>query len=125
MKWNQILWGFTIQIVFGIFVLKTNYGKTLFACIGDKINTFLAFTNEGSKMVFGYLATGQLLGPSGGDYSVLIDSENHTLTLPNLPMPIQTAIFALSVRLLYKLITLFPFLNVNTLLTGNACCDIF
>ena len=36
-------------------------GRQVFDCIGGKVTTFLAFTDAGSGMVFGYLVTGKPL----------------------------------------------------------------
>ena len=36
-------------------------GRQVFDCIGGKLTTFLAFTDAGSGMVFGYLVTGKPL----------------------------------------------------------------
>lgn len=82
-----------MQITFGIIVLRTNVGKMVFSCIGEKINTFLAFTNSGTEMVFGYLSTGLLKGPTGNVTLVLGNNET-TLGQLDLTMPIQTTIFA-------------------------------
>ena len=38
-------------------------GRQVFDCIGGKVTTFLAFTDAGSGMVFGYLVTGKPLNP--------------------------------------------------------------
>ncbi|KPM10133.1 sodium/nucleoside cotransporter-like protein, partial [Sarcoptes scabiei] len=49
-NWNQVLLGFTIQLIFGIGVLRTQIGKNVFQCIGEKINTFLSYTQSGTTM---------------------------------------------------------------------------
>ncbi|KAH9506976.1 hypothetical protein DERF_011681 [Dermatophagoides farinae] len=104
-NWNQILWGFTVQLLFGIFVLQTIIGRSIFQCIGDKINTFLSFTKSGTEMVFGYLSNGQLLGTIAGNYTLIIGSSSNIemmmndqiqVQLPSLPLMVQSSIFALS-----------------------------
>ncbi|KAH9412608.1 hypothetical protein DERP_006570 [Dermatophagoides pteronyssinus] len=100
-NWNQILWGFTVQILFGIFVLQTRIGRLLFQCIGDKINTFLSYTKSGTEMVFGYLVNGQLQGTMAGNYTLIIGGGGQEMNdlqvrLPSLPLMIQSSIFALS-----------------------------
>lgn len=95
-KWNQILWGLSMQLVFGIIVLRTELGKMIFQCIGEKINLFLDFTTSGTSMVFGWVATGILQGPSG-NITINLDNiggGNQTITIDNLPMPLQSSIFA-------------------------------
>lgn len=107
-NWNQILWGFTVQLLFGIFVLQTIIGRSIFQCIGDKINTFLSFTKSGTEMVFGYLSNGQLLGTIAGNYTLIIGASGSSsniemmmndqiqVQLPSLPLMVQSSIFALS-----------------------------
>ena len=86
-----------MQLTFGIIVLRTSTGKMVFSCIGEKINTFLAFTNAGTEMVFGYLATGVLKGPSGNiTINLGTDSQAVNGTILDLPMPVQNTIFAFS-----------------------------
>lgn len=83
-----------MQLVFGIIVLRTAIGKTVFSCIGEKINAFLAFTTAGTDLVFGYLSSGRLAPPTG---NVSIDFGGETGMLVgslNLTMPIQSTIFA-------------------------------
>lgn len=61
-NWNQVLWGLFLQFFLALFVLRTEFGKQLFKCIGDKITAFLSFTDEGSTFLFGYLVTGKMKG---------------------------------------------------------------
>lgn len=61
-KWNQVLWGVSLQFALALLVLRTSFGKMLFQCIGDKITNFLKFTDEGSSFLFGYLVSGQFDG---------------------------------------------------------------
>ena len=50
-----MLWGLGLQLCFGLLILRWEVGQQVFQCIGDKVNTFLLYTNEGSKFVFGFL----------------------------------------------------------------------
>lgn len=58
--WNQVLWGLSLQFALALIVLRTSVGKEIFKTIGNKVTTFLAFTDVGSKFMFGYLVTGEL-----------------------------------------------------------------
>ena len=49
-----------MQFVFALAVLKTVWGYEAFAWIGDRISEFLAYTDEGSKFVFGEAYTEHL-----------------------------------------------------------------
>ncbi len=58
---RTVLWGLGLQIVFAIFVLKTNWGVWLFQKAGDGVEWVLHFSYEGSKFVFGPL--GEIVSP--------------------------------------------------------------
>lgn len=60
-RWRHVFWGIGIQFTFGLITLRWDLGRQVFDCIGNKVSTFLAFTDAGSGMVFGYLVTGQPL----------------------------------------------------------------
>lgn len=51
-----ILWGFALQIVFALLILRTRIGFALFDRIGKGISKLLAFSDEGARFVFGRLA---------------------------------------------------------------------
>ncbi len=57
-----MLWGVTLQFIFGIAILRWSFGKEIFKCIGDKVSIFLEFTDSGSSFIFGYLVSGTLNG---------------------------------------------------------------
>lgn len=42
-----------VQYIFGVFVLKFDFGFELFRFFGDTVEKFLAFTDTGSRVVFG------------------------------------------------------------------------
>lgn len=84
-----------MQITFGIVVLRTEIGKQVFKCIGEKVNNLLDCTMAGSKLIFGYLADGMLKGPAG-NVTVLVNGTQYIVEMPNsgLEMSTQDAIFA-------------------------------
>lgn len=51
--WRTVLWGIGLQLILGIFILRTGVGLALFQFLGDRINTFLNYADAGSKFVFG------------------------------------------------------------------------
>lgn len=51
--WKTVGWGVAIQMLFALFVLKTSIGKALFSWLNGAVTTLLAFTNEGSRFIFG------------------------------------------------------------------------
>jgi pyrimidine nucleoside transport protein len=56
--WRHIFWGTALQFIFGLLILRWEFGKNLVSCVSDKVKVFLDFTNEGSEFVYGYLAVG-------------------------------------------------------------------
>lgn len=48
-------WGLGLQIVFAIFVLKVDIGRTLFQRAGDAVNRLLSYAFAGAQFVFGDL----------------------------------------------------------------------
>lgn len=52
-RWHPVLWGLGLQFVFAIFILKTTLGLTVFRFLGNLVNRFLDFSDEGAKFVFG------------------------------------------------------------------------
>lgn len=90
-NWNQVLWGLSLQFSLGMFVLRTQFGRDLFNVFGDKITTFLNYTNHGSSFIFGYLVTGVF------DNKISIPIYNETLNetiVLQFSLPIQAGIFA-------------------------------
>lgn len=52
---KTVAWGLGLQIAFAIFVLKIDFGRTLFQKAGDAVNQLLAYAFAGSQFVFGDL----------------------------------------------------------------------
>ena len=51
-KWRPVLWGFALQFVFGLLILRTQVGYEVFKWMGDKVAAFLAFSKAGSDFLF-------------------------------------------------------------------------
>jgi CNT family concentrative nucleoside transporter len=76
---RTIAWGFGLQFVFGLIVLKTSIGQRTFEVLGDKIRQLLGFAAVGSSFVFGPLGNQPVwarvmetvLGPEGAQYAVI------------------------------------------------------
>jgi len=52
---KTVLWGLGLQIAFAIFVLRVQFGRTLFQRAGDGVNHLLSYSYQGSSFVFGEL----------------------------------------------------------------------
>ena len=72
-------WGLSLQVLFALIVLKTDVGQRTFQVLGDSIRQLLAYSVEGSRLVFGPLGDGQVwatvmtnvLGSAGTQYAVI------------------------------------------------------
>lgn len=52
-KLRPVLWGLYIQFVLGLITIRWSVGRSIFKCIGDKVATFLSYSNAGSSFVYG------------------------------------------------------------------------
>ncbi|HJU41252.1 MAG TPA: NupC/NupG family nucleoside CNT transporter [Vicinamibacterales bacterium] len=72
-------WGFGLQVLFALIVLKTEAGIRAFQWLGQKIQDLLHYSVEGSRFVFGPLGDqavwskimNNVLGAEGGQYAVI------------------------------------------------------
>ena len=76
---RTIAWGFGLQFLFAVIVLKTGVGQRTFEILGDKIRQLLDFAAVGSSFVFGPIGDrpvwarimNEVLGPEGARYSLI------------------------------------------------------
>ena len=76
---KTVAWGFGLQVLFAIIVLKTGVGQNTFQVLGDKIRQLLEFSTVGAAFVFGPLGDRavwsqimtRVLGDAGAQYSVI------------------------------------------------------
>jgi CNT family concentrative nucleoside transporter len=68
--WRAVLCGLGLQFLFGVLILKTTFGERVFDFCQRGVTKLIGFADEGSKMIFGPLANGDLLteklGPGNG-----------------------------------------------------------
>ena len=63
-RWKTILWGFALQFVLAVLVLKTTVGREAFSLANDVIIGFLDYTRAGAGFVFGNLIDSHIpVGP--------------------------------------------------------------
>ena len=48
-----MLWGFGLQFLMAVLILRTGCGLSVFRFLGDKVRTFMSYADEGSEFVFG------------------------------------------------------------------------
>lgn len=51
--WRVVAWGVGLQLLFGVFVLKTRVGLVLFSFLNDAFDRLLGFTKDGARFLFG------------------------------------------------------------------------
>lgn len=52
-KWRIVITGIACQFILGVICIRWSVGRSIFECIGNKTATFLSFTDEGSRFVYG------------------------------------------------------------------------
>lgn len=45
--------GFVLQFLLGVVCIRWDVGRSIFECIGDKVATFLNYTDFGSTFIYG------------------------------------------------------------------------
>lgn len=61
-QWRTVLVGILLQMVFGVLILKTPYGRVTFEYMGKAFNAVLEYTTQGSTFIFGNLANPKNFG---------------------------------------------------------------
>ncbi|KAJ8003280.1 hypothetical protein DPEC_G00167780 [Dallia pectoralis] len=56
-SWRAVFWGLGLQFCLGLFIIRTKPGLIAFQWLGEQVQTFLKYTEEGSAFVFGPLIT--------------------------------------------------------------------
>uniref|UniRef100_A0A914Z1Z5 Sodium/nucleoside cotransporter n=1 Tax=Panagrolaimus superbus TaxID=310955 RepID=A0A914Z1Z5_9BILA len=54
-RWRPVIWGFFVQFIFGLLILRWEWGAWKFSQISQLIVTFLSFADVGSHFVYGFL----------------------------------------------------------------------
>ncbi|MEL6551837.1 MAG: NupC/NupG family nucleoside CNT transporter [Cyanobacteria bacterium J06621_11] len=52
-RWQPVLWGFALQIIFALLILRTTAGFAVFSWLGDRVSNFLDYSDAGAAFVFG------------------------------------------------------------------------
>uniref|UniRef100_A0A914C4R2 Sodium/nucleoside cotransporter n=1 Tax=Acrobeloides nanus TaxID=290746 RepID=A0A914C4R2_9BILA len=55
-NWRPVAWGFFLQFILGLLVLRWNWGKAKFERAAHYIVVFLDYTNNGTQFVYGFLS---------------------------------------------------------------------
>ncbi|ELU00517.1 hypothetical protein CAPTEDRAFT_181428 [Capitella teleta] len=52
-RWRPVIWGLAMQFAFALLVLKTSWGYEAFHWLGDRVQEFMEYADEGAIFVFG------------------------------------------------------------------------
>ena len=69
-RWRTVAWGLGLQLTFAFLVLRFDYGRDAMAWAGGVVNSMLACTFAGTKMLFGQLGL-----PNSGAFGNLLPKE--------------------------------------------------
>ena len=56
-RWRTVAWGLSLQLLFAFFVLRFSFGQEAMTWAGSVVNSMLACTQAGTKVLFGALGT--------------------------------------------------------------------
>ena len=66
-RWRPVIWGVGLQVVFALLIIKTRYGRELFAGLNTVFTNLLGYTTEGARFIFGNLVLNNVpVGASDG-----------------------------------------------------------
>ena len=69
--WRTVIWGIGLQFTIAVFIFKTDIGLSIFSGIQSVVRQIGDFSDEGAKMAFGPLATGDSLAKAFGEGSIV------------------------------------------------------
>jgi CNT family concentrative nucleoside transporter len=72
-SWRLVAWGIALQLIFGLFILKTPVGQGVFDWLNMVVLALLGFTVEGARFIFGDLVFNNIPvgdGVAGGNAPV-------------------------------------------------------
>ncbi|KAK3603226.1 hypothetical protein CHS0354_007554 [Potamilus streckersoni] len=52
-NWRPVIWGLLLQLLLGLLILRTNFGRASFLFLGDQVESFLDHILAGVTFVFG------------------------------------------------------------------------
>jgi CNT family concentrative nucleoside transporter len=81
--WGLVAKGLSLQLVFALLVLKTDWGRGFFRVVNDVFVALIGYTNEGARFLFGKLVSPTVALP-GGNGAVEIGANFAFSVLPTI-----------------------------------------
>ena len=122
-NWHTIIWGFSLQMILAVLVLKVEFVYTIISAVGGVVKKFIGFSDAGAQFVFGNLADAR--PPAiGGTWSKLFES-NYMFQFAFVALPpilFVSAFFTLLYHfgILQKCVRLLARIMVNLMRTSGA-----
>ncbi|MEI6686844.1 MAG: nucleoside transporter C-terminal domain-containing protein, partial [Planctomycetota bacterium] len=122
-NWHTIIWGFSLQMILAVLVLKVEFVYTIISAVGGVVKKFIGFSDAGAQFVFGNLADAR--PPAiGGTWSKLFES-NYMFQFAFVALPpilFVSAFFTLLYHfgILQKCVKLLAKIMVNLMGTSGA-----
>jgi CNT family concentrative nucleoside transporter len=122
-NWQTIIWGFSLQMILAVLVLKVELVYTIISAVGGVVKKFIGFSDAGAQFVFGNLADAR--PPAiGGTWSKLFES-NYMFQFAFVALPpilFVSAFFTLLYHfgILQKCVRLLARIMVNLMGTSGA-----
>ncbi|MEN9671991.1 MAG: Nucleoside permease NupX, partial [Planctomycetota bacterium] len=122
-NWHTIIWGFSLQMILAVLVLKVELVYTIISAVGGVVKKFIGFSDAGAQFVFGNLADAR--PPAiGGTWSKLFES-NYMFQFAFVALPpilFVSAFFTLLYHfgILQKCVRLLARIMVNLMGTSGA-----
>lgn len=122
-NWHTIIWGFSLQMILAVLVLKVEFVYTIISAVGGVVKKFIGFSDAGAQFVFGNLADAR--PPAiGGTWSKLFES-NYMFQFAFVALPpilFVSAFFTLLYHfgILQKCVRLLAKVMVNLMGTSGA-----
>jgi len=122
-NWHTIAWGFALQMVLAVLVLKVEFVYKIISLVGGVVKKFISFSDEGALFVFGNLADAKPAA-MGGTWSKLFET-NYMFQFAFVALPpilFVSAFFTLLYHfgILQRCVRLLARIMVNLMRTSGA-----
>ncbi|MFQ5678940.1 MAG: NupC/NupG family nucleoside CNT transporter [Gemmatimonadota bacterium] len=117
--WSLVAKGVGLQVVFGLLVLKTSWGRGFFRVVNDVFVALIGFTNDGASFLFGQLVHRDV-AVTGGEGVVAIGANFAFSVLPTIIFFSSLMTLAYYLGLMQKVVQGVAWVMQRTLRTSGA-----